>query len=97
MEVTSAVLLTPMCGAVAMGGTMVPHKPAECMGSPTSGTVKPWGWEWACPLPSASPRGPGSPGREEERHEGSKGGCQEAPGRSPPFLDSSTSACGHPT
>lgn len=75
----------------------VPHKLAERVGRPTSGTAKPWGWEWACPLLSALPWGAGCPGRKEERGEGSKRGCQEAPGGSSPFQDSSTSSCRHPT
>lgn len=64
------------------------NKPAKHKDSPTSGTVKPWGWEWAGPLLSASLQGPGIPGREEKRGDSWKTDRQEAPGRSPPSQDS---------
>lgn len=88
MGVPSRVLLVSAWGAAQ--GSGVPHKqPAKHQDSPTCGTEKPWGWEWACPWASASLQGPGIPGREEERGDSCKGGGQEAPGRSPPSQDSS--------
>lgn len=72
------------------------NEPAKHKDSPTSGTVKPWGWEWAGPSPSASLQGPGIPGREKERSESCKRGRQEAPGRSPPSLPGLQQACERP-
>lgn len=97
----SMVLLVSAEGAAPARSTRAQHpalvkdqwyttnKPAKHKDSPTSGTVKPWGWEWACPLPSASLQGPGIPGREEERGDSCKRSSLEAPGRSPPSQDSS--------
>lgn len=100
MGVPSTVLLVSAWGAALGGAPQHPalvkdqwcptNKPAKHKDGPTSGTARPWGWEWAGPWPSASLQGPGIPAGEEERSDSCKRGSGEEPS-----LPGQQQACEH--